>query len=209
MTVTVIAEAGTVDIIPQGWVEPQTPAQAAALEVAGAVVSLPAGVNADDHPYAVVLDPDAAQDWLGSVYGRQVAQACRGLRHGQTRQVAAEVGDTTRALTDLARACWVERWWPSAIAGLPGADQAALDLDRGLLAARAGRCLDALQQPACPGLTRRRSTWTGVCSPPAPGAAWTPCSLGGRGWAGGWAGFIGWPWERPASKGRPGIGPTT
>lgn len=143
MTVTITADAGTLDVTPQGWSEPQTPVQAAALEVIGAVISLPAGGNADDHPYALVLDPDAAQDWLGLVYGRQVAQACRELRHGQAREVPAEVSDTTRALTDLARACWVERWWPSATASLPGADQAALDLDRGLLAARAGRCLEA------------------------------------------------------------------
>ena len=140
MTVTITADAGTLDVTPQGWSEPQTPVQAAALEVIGAVISLPAGGNADDHPYALVLDPDAAQDWLGLVYGRQVAQACRELRHGQAREVPAEVSDTTRALTDLARACWVERWWPSATASLPG-------------------------------LTRRRSTWTGACSPPAPDAA--------------------------------------
>ncbi|MDO5287426.1 MAG: hypothetical protein Q4G45_11500 [Actinomycetia bacterium] len=141
MTVTVTAEVGTVTIVPDGWVEPGSPVRVAPLEVTGGVVTVPAESRGDDLPYALLLDPVAAGEWLAEVYGGEVAAVCQELRHGQSAEVVAVASGTTWAVTDLARACWLDRWWPSATVDLPGLEQAALDLDLGLLAGRAGGCV--------------------------------------------------------------------
>lgn len=138
-----------IEVRPEGWDDPTSPASHHGVAVLGGTVLHRADAAAGDLPRALILDLEPALLWLGALYGPVVADAVLATHQdGETRTVTAapEDPDAADRLRLLTRALWYGRWWPSGDPAdpeeRPVLDEGLLALDTGTLAWEAGMFLE-------------------------------------------------------------------